>query len=284
MAKTGFFDKSQKIYLPKDTTTWADLTSGWDGYTSWYSNLSASTTVEFTTDIIDFGSSKTVVPFITVATQLDGGTDAATFTTDKPAITIEASDVSDLSSGVSSVTLTRTSSPDFSTLGAKRYYRVTVNINSGTNSAPQGIKGINVVLSADTVSEEIENLDTSTVDDGSSVDRTISTRRTYSGITYVGVTPTTTITDTTVSGTSSPGQYVQLDYVAEGYFSEGVATITTSNITTVPLIQFVSSTANTFTIRLFKPNTGDEVDCTVDALVKGLPQVSMDINGNLVQK
>ena len=59
MAKTGFFDASQGIYLPKDSLTWNDLNTSpyatWDNWTRWYQNLSASTTVEFTTDIIDFG-------------------------------------------------------------------------------------------------------------------------------------------------------------------------------------------------------------------------------------
>ena len=287
MAKTGFFDNSQKIYLPKDSLTWADLGNSpyatWDNWTNWYQNLTTSTTVEFTSDIIDFGSSRTIVPFITVGTKLDGATSAAAFTSDKPSITIEGSGNSDMSSA-SRVTLTRTSSPDFSTLGAKRYYRVTVNINSGINTAPQGIIGLDIVLSSDTLEEIIENVNTTSVDDGSSVDRTLSTRRTYSGITYVGVTPTSTVTDTVVTGTSATGQYVQLDYVAEGYFTESTPSVTTSSVTTVPLIQLVSTTTNSFTIRLFKPNTGTETDCQIRALVKGLPQVSMDTNGNLVQK
>jgi len=288
MAKTGFYDASQQIYLPKDSLTWADLGNSpyatWDNWTSWYQNLSTSTTVEFTTDIIDFGSAKTIVPFIELSTRKDGTTDSATFSANKPTITIEASNVADLSSGVSSVALTRTANPDFTSLGAKRYYRVTINIDSGINTAPQGITGFSVTLNSDTVSEEIENIDTSTVDDGSTVSRTIPTRRTYAGIVYVGVTPTTTVSDTVVTGTTAPGQYVQLDYVAEGYFTENVAGLSTSTITTVPLIQLVSTSTNSFTIRLFKPNTGTETDATINALVKGLPQTSMDINGNIVQK
>ena len=288
MAKTGFFDKSQEIYLPKDSLTWDDLGTSpygtWDSWTNWYQNLTASTTVEFTSEIIDFGASKTIVPKVVIHTRVDGGTDAATFSADKPSILIEASNVSDLSSGVSSVTLTRTSNPDFTSLGPKRYYRFTFNIDSGTNSAPQGFTGMDITLSSDTTSEEIENVNTTTGDDGSSVTRTISTRKTYTDMTYVGVTPTSTITDTSVTGTSAPGNFVQLDYVAEGYVEESSASITTSSITTVPLIQLVSTGTNNFTIRLIKPNTGAETDCTIRALVKGLPQVALDINGNIIEK
>ena len=56
MAKTGFFDNSQKIYLPKDSLTWADLGNSpyatWDNWANWYQNLTTSTTVEFTRDIL----------------------------------------------------------------------------------------------------------------------------------------------------------------------------------------------------------------------------------------
>jgi hypothetical protein len=77
---------------------------------------------------------------------------------------------------------------------------------------------------------------------------------------------------------------VQLDYVAEGYFTESTASITTSSVTVVPLIQLVSTDTQAFTIRLFKPNTGDETDCQIRALVKGLPLAAQDTNGNIVQK
>jgi hypothetical protein len=49
------------------------------------------------------------------------------------------------------------------------------------------------------------------------------------------------------------------------------------------LTQFVGSTNNTITLRLFKPNTGVEIDATIDILVKGLGSASIDSNGNLVR-
>lgn len=288
MARTGFFDKSQQIYLPKDTLTWDDLasapyTGGWDSWTGWYQNLSGSTEVEFTTDIIDFGSSATVLPLATVFVARDGGGDPS-LSTDYPTILIEGSDVSDLSSGVSSITLTKDTSPNYTSIGKHRYYRFTFTINSGTNSTPQGFTGFNINLDTTGITEVIENFDTSTVDDGSSVDRTISTRNTYSAIKYVGITPVSTITDTVVSGVSGgTALYVADGYVATGYTVGSVGTVSTSTITTVPLSQFVSSTTNSITVRLFKPNTGVEIDATVDILVRGLGSASIDSNGNLVR-
>ena len=287
MANTGFWDSNQNIYLPIDTLTWTDLNTSpyatWDNWTTWYQNLSASTTVEFTSATIDFGSSRSIVPFITLHTQRDGSTSVGSYIANTPAITIEGSANADMSSA-SSITLTRTSNPDYTTLGAKRYYRITININSGTNSTPQGFAGFDIDLNADTITEEIENVNTSTYDDGSTITRTIPTRQKYTDIIYVGVTPSSTITDTNASGTSATGNYVQLDYVAEGYITESAASITTSSVTVVPLIQLVSTAEQSFTIRLFKPNTGDETDCTIRALVKGLPLVAQDVYGNIVQK
>ena len=152
MAKTGFFDISQGIYLPRDTLTWADLTSGWSAYTTWYQNLSVSTTVEFTGAIIDLGSSKQVVPLVELSIKVDGDSTASpTFVSGKPIITFECSDVADLSSAVTTVTVDKdtnyNATTQFLTVGAKRYYRATFNINSGLNTAPQGFAGMEVVLS-----------------------------------------------------------------------------------------------------------------------------------------
>ena len=291
MARTGFFDVNQQIYLPKDTLTWDDLasspyTGGWDSWTGWYQELSGNpdTEVEFTTDIIDFGASATVLPLATVFVARDG-TDATPFLdTDYPKIQIEGSDVADMSSGVSSITLTKDTDPAYSSIGKFRYYRFTFTINSGTNTTPQGFTGFNINLDTSGIEEVIENFDTSTVDDGSSVDRTISTRNTYSAINFVGITPLTTITDTNATGSSGGGSlYVANAYVATGYFVGDAGSITTSNITTVPLSQFVSSTNNSITVRLFKPNTGTEIDATVDILVKGLGGSAIDAEGNLVK-
>ena len=112
MARTGFYDSTQDLYLPKVTLTWADLgesTYGsWDSYTTWYKELTSSTELEYTSDIIDFGFAKKVYPVVIVTARRDGATDtAATFTTDFTKIKIEAGNASDLSDATSR-TLTRT--------------------------------------------------------------------------------------------------------------------------------------------------------------------------------
>lgn len=290
MAGTGFYDKEQRIYLPKDTLTWTDLNTSpyatWDNWTSWYQNLSSSTRVSFTGAIVDAGKSVKVVPRVTISTGLDGdrGTPITLDSSneDIPKITIEGSNNSDMSSA-SSVVLTRTSSPTFASFGAKRYYRVTVEINSGTNAQPQGLTGVNVNFSAKNIEEVLSSVNTATYDDGSSVTRTIPTSRSYSAITFVGATPLTTVADTVVSGATGESKYVEDDYTAVEYFVSTAGGITTSAITSVPLIQLVSTATDSFTVRLFKPNTAAEVDATMDFLVKGLETASIDsTTGNLL--
>ena len=81
MARTGFYDSTQDLYLPKDTTTWADVTPGnslsWDEWTTYYQNLSASTELEYNSDIIDFGYQKKVYPVVLITARRDGGTTTA---------------------------------------------------------------------------------------------------------------------------------------------------------------------------------------------------------------
>lgn len=293
MARTGFYDSEQDLYLPKDSTTWADVTPGnslsWDEWTGWYQNLSASTELEYNSDIIDFGYEHKVYPVILITALRDGATDtAASFGTDYPEVKIEAGNASDLSDAVST-TLTRTSNPAYTGLGSKRYYRVTVTINSGLNSTPQGLRGIEIRLLTDAITETIEGFNTSTVDDGSTTARVIPTNNTYSDISFVGITPTSEITDTVVTGVSSDGSsvilYVATGYVNTGYFvgDVGSSTVTTSNVTIPPIIRKVSSGTNSFTIQVYKPNTAEDTNCTIDAFVSGLPPVAMDVNGNVIR-
>lgn len=282
MARTGFYDKTQDLYLPKDSTTWADLSGGWSTYTGWYQTLSGSTELEYTSDIIDLGYSHAVFPLITITALRDGVQTAPSYGADFPEIFIEGSNNSDMSSATT-ITLTRTSNPDYTGLGAKRYYRVTVTINSGTNSAPQGFRAISISLLSDAIEETIEGWNTS------ASGKTVSTRLTYSSISYVGTTPLTTITDTVVTGISGDGSsviyYVATGYVNTGYFvgDSGSSSATVSSITTIPLIQVVSKSTNSFVLEVYKPVSGDLTDVTLDAYVRGLPPVAMDVEGNVVR-
>lgn len=288
MSGTGFYDVGQAVYLPKDTLTWANLGSSpygsWDSYTTWYKNLTSSSTVAFTSAIIDFGRSAKVVPTITLTTAKDGNlTESITLDSSNeniPQFQIEGSDNSDMSSATS-VTLTRTSNPNFTSLGAKRYYRVTTTIDAGSNTSPNAISGINIELNTDTTEEIIESFNTATVDDGSTTTRVIPTANTFTDITFVGITPRTEVSDTVVTGTGTVSLYVASGYVNTGYFVGDTSSVSTGSITSVPLARCVSKSTNNFTIQVYLPNNATDTNGTFDFLVKGLPTASITADGNL---
>lgn len=288
MSGTGFFDVGQQVYLPKDTLTWANLGSSpygsWDSYTTWYKNLTSSSTVAFTSAIIDFGRSAKVVPSITLSTAKDGNlTESITLDSSNeniPQFQIEGSDNSDMSSATS-VTLTRTSNPNFSSLGSKRYYRVTTTIDAGSNTSPNAISGINIELNTDTTEEIIESFNTATVDDGSTTARVIPTANTFTDIQFVGITPRTEVSDTVVTGTGTVSLYVATGYVNTGYFVGDTSSVSTGSITSVPLARCVSKSTDNFTIQVYLPNNATDTNGTFDFLVKGLPVASINAEGNL---
>lgn len=299
-AGNGFFDNNQNIYLPKDSFTWADLATSpygtWDSYTSWYQNLTGATELTFQSDIYDYGTSRNLLPLLNVHMQSDGGSETLPFTTNYPRIVIEGSNNSDMSSSTSA-TVTR-ASPTYTSIGAFRYYRFTVSIETGPNNNPRGFTGFEFQLLDDTSDEVLENINTATYDDGSTATRTIPTRTTYGAITYVGITPTGTVSDSIVTGVGGGGGgsttgYTLIDYVASAYvvgpnsanYVTGASStsVTTSTITTVPLAQLVSTNANSFTIRVIKPATGEEVDSTFTFLVRGIGTAAVDINGDLIR-
>ena len=256
----GFFDRSQLLVLPSGFLTWDDLGNSpygtWASWTRYYQDLNASTTtMTFVSEIFDAGSEVKGVPIISLTTGLDGSPNSAgTFISGKPTYTIEASNNSNMTSAVST-TLSKDTDPYFDFLGSYRYYRVSVEINVGSNTAPQGMAGITLAISRKTKQEVINEFVTSTVDDGSTVTRTIPTSNTYSKILSVTTTSRTAAEDT------------------DGYVTFGNSV--------PPLIQLTSASTNSFTLKLTKHNSGAETDATIDAVVLGFPRVGVTSNGNI---
>jgi len=285
---TGFRDEGQGAYVPLDTLTWTNLNTSpyatWDNWTSWYQNLSGSTTLALTTDIYDAGSATEIIPLISLSTGLDGdlGT-PVTFDTsneDKPTYVIEGSNNSDMSSATS-ITMTRTSAPNYTSIGSFRYWRMTITIHSGTNAAPNAITGISFNSLNSFIEETVNGYNTTGGDDGSSRVRTIPLAQTYSSIKFVGITPSTLVSDTNVTGTSSLGNYVQLDYFAEGYTVQSGGAVSSTAITVPPICRLVETDPTSVGIELYEPNSGDETDATVDLLVKGIPVVKILDDGSI---
>jgi hypothetical protein len=101
-------------------------------------------TVAFTGDIIDLGAAFKVGPEVTLDIKKDTGADG-TFVTDAyPEVTFEASDNSNMSSATTQV-ITRANA-EYTLGAAKRYHRITVKVEAGSNVSPQGLKGYEVRL------------------------------------------------------------------------------------------------------------------------------------------
>ena len=268
---TGFYDSYQRLTLPKDTLTWTNLDTSpyatWDNWTTWYQNLTSSSTLALTTDIYDAGAAIDDVPQFTLNTRIDGywrfprwvgllGFPTVIFDSgneDRPTWLIKGSNSADMSSS-SQITMTRTSAPNYVSIGSFRYWQVTVTIDAGTNTRPHGISGVKFDVSKQMMEEIVSGFDTSTVDDGTSATRTIPLVNSYSSIKYISVTPTTTITDNS------------------GYVG---------SITSVPSIKVVETDTNSIGIQVYKPMSGDETDATVDVIVKGYPLVAINQYGNI---
>lgn len=137
--------------MPLDGVTWGTLADSpytkttWESWTTWYNNLTAGvSTVAFTGDIIDLGAAFKVGPEVILDIKKDTGADA-TFVTDAyPEITFEASNNADMSSATTQV-ITRANA-EYITGAAKRYHRITVKVEAGTNASPQGMRGYEVRL------------------------------------------------------------------------------------------------------------------------------------------
>ena len=98
----------------------------------------------FTGAIIDLGASYKVGPEVSIDTVKDTGTDASFVVEAYPEITFEASNNADMSSATTQV-ISR-SSPNYTIGTAKRYHRITVKVEAGSNAAPQGLRGYEIHL------------------------------------------------------------------------------------------------------------------------------------------
>lgn len=149
MSGTGFYDKNTGVYMPLDGVTWGTLADSpytkttWGSWTTWYNNLTAGTsTVAFTGDIVDLGAAYKVGPEVDINIVKDTGEAGVLYSENYPEVTFEASNNADMSSATTQV-ITR-ASPNYTIGTAKRYHRVTVKVEAGTNAAPQGMSGYEI--------------------------------------------------------------------------------------------------------------------------------------------
>ena len=148
-----YWDETTGYLLPDGTDTWADLPTTWTAWTDWNMNPVASMVYE--TDPYDISA---IVPFEPiVSVTVDSGT-----------VTIEEAHSDD--------DITYSSWATLSGIVTARYIKFRVTLTTPTTT---GIKAMSWILSADTVEEDINDLDTSTVSTSAGVFRLPITKSYY---------------------------------------------------------------------------------------------------------
>lgn len=257
MSGNGFYDNTSGEYTPKSVETWDDFDASsaglsWDGYTEWQATPLLPLT--FTTRVIDFGSSVYLNYLVTVSAS------------NAVNLTVYYSDTVDSAGALvspSNVSVT----PNTANLDAKkgRYWQVTVSCDRDSASLPlPTITNITTRLSARTIEEVIQSLDSSTLG-GSTGIRQLST------LTSIG-----TISTLVAQPHSSAGaEYVESSYVSSGYVEAAT--------TKIPAI-LIDKTTSPPTLNIYDINASNSVtDCVFDAVIKGLPKLSSNSAGNTVE-
>ncbi len=166
----GIFDfENQRVVAP-NSGTWGDLTT-WADWTSWTTDTNDY--LYWLLEPVDLGEVKEFC--LTITTNANGLVDYYIYTSDTGAFSGEETETEILAED--------TGIPAFNT----RYYQVGLGVEK--LAAPQEITGIEVRLVQTKNKFSIDNLDTTTINDGSTEGYVVPFNRTVGTITNVQITP-----------------------------------------------------------------------------------------------
>lgn len=260
MPSNGFFAEGK--LQPLSSNTWDDLTNGWDTYTTdWY--YTPSLPLTYTTPVVDAGRIDNFNYLCQVA---------ATHPVD---ITVKYGNTVDSSGGAIDSPTTVNVTPGTTSLsGANaRYFEFTISVNyadsAGAGEIPT-ISSVETNLSSEIRTISINGVDSSTLS-GSAGERQLGATGT------IGL-----VTGAVVTAHGKTGTYVADGYIEAGdsaggeYLEEGDVQIpyVTLNKSTSPI------SLRIYDLNTFGPN---KIDCTFDAVLTGLPNLSSDGDGNIIQ-
>lgn len=265
----GYFDVEANQYKPKSVETWADL-SAWTDLTEWAGT--ASLPLEYTTDIVDYGSKALLNYFVNVGANYPVN------------ITVYYGDTVDSSGGTIDSAQSVSITPNQALNAIKaRYFQFKISIDyedsagDDLNDGAPFISSIDYKVSRETKQLFITDLDTATLPSGgNSYD--VNRFRELTGITGISgfisiITQVQRLERKYVEGATPTDYYVGPEdstfdlYVLET--SESGVNVYVDKEPTPPRL-FIS--------------TGSEItDCVIDAFVTGLPGIESDANGNIVQ-
>lgn len=249
MPGNGYFDTSVGQYRPKSGDAWNDYTS-WDSWSSW--DTAPILPLTFTTPVTDFGSSELLNYTLDVDTNYP-------FTVD-----VKYSDSIDGGGALVSPTTISVAPGDTLSAAKGRYWQFVISVDRDSASLELPyISRISSNLTAEIVQRSVTNIATNTLS-GTTGQRQLDS---VAGISTV----TSAITQPHDEGSSEP--YTLSDYVAADYF--------VASTQVVPLV-YVDKSTTPLTLNIYNANDSfTRVDCTIDAVVQGLPALSADDFGNI---
>ena len=271
MAGNGYFDIATNTYVPNSVETWSDYDASstgndWDAFTLW--NGTPNLPLTFTTDIIDYGSSAVVNYLCSVDANYP------------VYITVQYGDTIDSSGGAIDSPSTINVSPSQNLSAVKgRYFQFTVSVDrdSASQEVPF-IASINSSLTQELISRNLTDLNTATLPAGGTSYgdvkyRELTSLEGISGITSI-ITQIQRLSGKYVEGATDTDYYVGPEdstydlYVQETTFTD--ARVYVDKEPTPPRLYI-------------QTGTGEHTDVVIDAIVQGLPALSSDANGNIVQ-
>jgi len=270
----GYFDVEAGLYKPKSVETWGDFTADstgndWSSLSSW--GLTPSLPLEYTTDVVDYGSIQLVNYFVTVNSNYAVN------------LTVYYGNTVDSSGGSIDSPQTISISPNQTLSAVKaRYFQFKVSIDYddsvGSDVDAPYFASIDYKVSRETVQKTLTDLDTSTLPQGGTGYGDDSFRE-LTGITGISgftsiITQVQRVAGKYVEGSTDTDYYVgPQDSTFDLYVQE--TTFTQANV-------YVDKEPTPPRLYIYT-GTGEKTDVVLDALVTGLPGIESDANGNIVQ-
>ena len=264
MAGNGYFNTTEVRYEPKSIEVWDDYDGSsagtdWDAFTSW--NGTPDLPLTFTTGVFDYGLSATVNYLLDVE---------ATFPVN---ITVYYGDTVDSAGGSIDSPTTINVSPSQSLSAVKaRYFQFEVSVDYPDSAGAAGdipaISSINATLTQELVNRQLTGINSSDLT-GSVGARQVTGLDGISGVLSIVTQPH-----------YSAGFYVNADYVVS---DDSAGETYTEETFIVPVI-LVDKSTDPITLNIYDANNSNtRTDCVFDAVVQGLPELSSDTDGNIVQ-
>lgn len=278
---TGYFDRSSRIYKPKDTQTWNDYQAtsagdDWDSWTLWEDTSSLNLPMEFETDYLDAGYEDVFL----ITTNIGSGGYWNTTIYAHPDDTDSAGDLTP--SGISWNTFGPYYPGDTVPAIRGRFFKIKIVFEAADSAGEfsnllQRFRSIEINATTDKISEHIYVTEGqhNTLLPGSVGDRIYVCKK---------VSVPTNVQATTGLSTEDP--YVQQGYVGDLDSAGGTETYVASTRRVRAITYAGSGSGPTIVLDQFDMNSfskNKRVDAPLYLMVEGYPYVTVDEHGNITR-